>query len=359
MAEEEGAQDKSLEPSEKKRRDFRNRGEVPKSAELASALGICTGVGVFFLSLNLMLEGFSAIFHGCFDLIAVPDVDGFDYEELLGVVVPHMGRMIFVPLGALWFLSLILGLIQSQGATPEDPIKLDWSRVDPLANGKRLYFSSQPFMEGFKGISKLFVLLWLCLTALKPHLQGLPVLVYGNPAAIFSQLQDLAGVVLSRVIPFALLIGILDFAYQWYRLEQKMMMSPQEMKDEQRDSDGDPHVRAHRRRRQREIAFGQSLQDIRHADVIVTNPTHYAVALRYNKAEAPAPVVVCKGVDHLAERIKAEARRHDVPTVENRAVARALYAQCKVGEMIPETLYSAVATVLAMIFRRRSTRIGM
>jgi len=356
MAEDESAQDKSLEPSAKRRQDFRKRGEIAKSQEVSSALVITAGVAILLLSLDRALRGFSAVFTGCFSLVAASDVGGFDYEELLGVIVPHLGNILLVPLCSLWALTLVMGLIQSQGVIPEEPIKIDWNRLDPFANSKKLYFSSQPLMEGAKGVAKLVILLWLCAYALKPFLADLPHLVYGSAGGVLAAQKDLAMAIISRVIPFALIIALFDFVYQWYQLEQKMMMSPQEMKDEHKESEGDPHFRAQRRQRQREIAFSQNLRDVATADVIVTNPTHFAVALRYRKSEAPAPIVICKGVDHLAERIKAEARRHDVPQVENRLVARALYAQCKVGDMIPEELYAAVAQVLALVFRRRKAR---
>lgn len=120
--------------------------------------------------------------------------------------------------------------------------------------------------------------------------------------------------------------------------------------------EGDPHVRAARRARAREIASVKAVRDVHRADVVVTNPTHYAVALRYNVDEAPAPVVIARGVDHLALKIKQEARRHDIPVIENRPLARALYAESTIGHMIPEELYGAVAQVLAVIMRRRNAR---
>ena len=132
-----------------------------------------------------------------------------------------------------------------------------------------------------------------------------------------------------------------------------MMMSREDLKEEQKQSEGDPYMKQARKQRQREIALGQMLQNVPKADVVITNPTHYAVALRYRKNEAPAPVVVARGVDHLAMRIKTEAIRSDVPQIENRQLARALYATSKVGHMIPEDLYAAVARVLAVIWRRR------
>ena len=136
-----------------------------------------------------------------------------------------------------------------------------------------------------------------------------------------------------------------------------MMMSYQQLKDESKEMEGDPHMKAARKARARQIAFGQTLREVQKADLILTNPTHYAVALRYRAEEASAPTVVAKGVDHMALKIIAEAARHDIPRVENRPLARALYAVAKEGRMIPEEMYGPVAKVLAVILKRRRARI--
>jgi flagellar biosynthetic protein FlhB len=150
----------------------------------------------------------------------------------------------------------------------------------------------------------------------------------------------------------------LDLVYQRWQLSQRMMMSVQEVRDEHRESEGDPQIKAKRKQRQRQLATRQSLAKVALADVVVTNPTHYAIALRYRRQENAAPVVVARGLDHLALQIRQEAMRNDVMVIENRPLARALYAKAKVGAAIPAEFYPAVAEVLAVVYRRRRRKAG-
>ncbi len=174
---------------------------------------------------------------------------------------------------------------------------------------------------------------------------------------LLTVLRQLAWLVLLRAVPVAAVIAVMDYSYQAWRLKEKMMMSREDIKQDQKNAEGDPHLKAARRRRQMEISRGvKAIAAVAEADVIIVNPTHYTIALRYRREEAPAPVVLAKGLDHLALKMQAEARRHDIPRVENRLLARALYAQAKEGQMIPEDLYSAVAEILAIIYRKRAAR---
>jgi flagellar biosynthetic protein FlhB len=132
-----------------------------------------------------------------------------------------------------------------------------------------------------------------------------------------------------------------------------MKMSKQDVKQEMKEQDGDPLIKARRRAMARQIAFGRQLQDVQKADVVLTNPTHYAVAIRYRKEEGDAPIVLARGIDHQALQIRAEAGRHDVPTIENRPLARALHAKSKVGRPIPKDFFGPVAQVLAVVYKRR------
>ena len=156
--------------------------------------------------------------------------------------------------------------------------------------------------------------------------------------------------------PLGIGLGVSDYAYSWWRNNEQLKRTDQELKDDLKQSDGDPHVKAARRRRAREIAASQGIRLVKDADVVVTNPTHYAIALRYRRGEDDAPIVLAKGVDHLAAKIRAEADRHGVPRIENRLLARGLYAMVDVGMRIPEEYYAAVAQVLAMVYNKRAAR---
>ena len=259
----------------------------------------------------------------------------------------------------LWVASWLVGLIQGRLAIPKEPIKFQLEKLNPVTQFKEKYFSSAPFVDLAKGLIKLFLIGWLVWVAIEDRLGLFPSLMTQTPGEILRTYEEIGWIVLTRAVPVAVIVSVLDYAYQWYKTREEMMMTRQEVKEEQKQSEGDPHMKQARRQRAMQIAMAQTVRNVAKADVVITNPTHYAVILRYNKDEAPAPVVIGKGIDHLAQRIKAEALRLDIPMVENRPLARALHAQCKEGEMIPEDLYGAVAKILALIWKRRGrTRIG-
>ena len=264
---------------------------------------------------------------------------------------PHAGRS----LG-----RVVAGRIdQGRLAIPKEPIKFQFEKLNPVTQFKEKYLSASPFVELGKGLIKLFIIGWLVWLAIRDRLGIFSLVDDADAGETLRTYEEIAYIVLTRAIPIAFFVAVLDYAYQWYKTRQQMMMTREEVKEEQKQSEGDPHMKAARRQRAMQIAMAQTLRKIPEADVVITNPTHYAVALRYRKGEAPAPVVIAKGVDHLAQRIKAEALRLDIPLVENRPLARALHAQCDEGQMIPEDLYGAVAKILAIIWKRRSrVRLG-
>jgi len=261
-----------------------------------------------------------------------------------------------LPLFLLWLSAGLISGIQGQGVIPKEPLKFDLEKLNPLPGFQKLFMSSTPLVELAKGLLKLGLIGWLVWSAVEEQLGLLPELSHVTVWEVLEVHGQMAMLVVVRALPVALLIAILDYSYQWYQLHEKMMMTREEVKEEHKDMEGDPHVRAARRARAREIANVKAVRDVHRADVVVTNPTHYAVALRYDVGEAPAPIVIARGVDHVALKIKQEARRHDIPVIENRPLARALYAESKTGQMIPENLYAAVAQVLAVILRRRRAR---
>jgi len=247
-------------------------------------------------------------------------------------------------------------LIQGRGVIPKEPIKFELDKLNPLPGFKKNFLSSTPLVELAKGLIKLGLIGWLVWSSLEEQAGILPEMTYMTVQGMLDVHYQMAMLVVARALPVALVIAVLDYAYQWWQLQEKMMMTTEEVKKEHKESEGDPHLRAARKARAREIANVKAVQEVHRADVVVTNPTHYAVAIRYRPSEAPAPIVICKGVDHLAMKIKAEARRQGVATIENRPLARALYATAKIGQMIPEDLYGAVAQVIAVIMRRRAAR---
>ena len=353
MAEDNG-QEKSFEPTERRRQQFRERGEVPRSKEVTGVVGLAVAVVTLTAFLQRMAIGIQDVFSYSYASIPSGDISIPIVMALCEQVVFSLVTILAGPLILLWVGAALVGAIQGRGAIAKEPIKFELDKLNPLPGFKKIFMSSTPLVELAKGILKIGLIGWVVWSALEKEIGILPEMTYMSVPGMLEIHYQMAMLVVMRALPVGLVIAVLDYAHQCYQLHEKMMMTREEMKEENKDMEGDPHVRAARKQRQREIASIKSVGEVRRANVVVTNPTHYAVAIRYNPDEAPAPIVLCKGVDHLAMKIKAEARKHDVPTIENRPLARALYATAVVGQMIPEELYAAVAQIIAVIVRRRA-----
>jgi flagellar biosynthetic protein FlhB len=358
MSEEDKGQEKSHEPTEQRRKQFRDRGEVPKLKEVSGTIGLVVSVMCLSMFVQQMAVGIQDVFINAFSSIPEGDLSIPVVMDIANEFVTSLVFILAGPLIIMWLAAALTGLIQGRGVIPKDPIKFDLTKLNPLPGFKRIFMSSQPLVELAKGVIKLGLIGWMVWTSLEDQAGILPEMTYMTVEGLLEVHYQMAMLVVARALPIALIIAVLDYAYQWYQLQEKMMMTLEDIKEENKNTEGDPHLRAARKQRQREIANIKSVGEVRRADVVVTNPTHYAVAIRYRPEEFGAPIVVCKGVDHLAMKIKAEARKNDIPTIENRPLARALYAAAKVGEMIPEDLYGAVAQVIAVIMRRRRARQG-
>jgi flagellar biosynthetic protein FlhB len=321
-----------------------------------AAVGLGVGSVALLLGASHMGRGLGEVFIVSYAHAADPTLDLGTAMSLSGWIALSVASILAAPLGAIWMGTAIVGGIQSRGVVPDEPLKLDWNKIDPIAGFKRQFLSSKPLVELVKGVSKLGILAWLVWTGLESHLGMLPTLIADQPHAVLNAYREMALLILTRALPLAVAVAVIDYSHQWYQLNEKMKMTREEVKDEQKQADGDPHVKTRRRQRMRQLATAQSVSGVQTADVVITNPTHYAVALVYDPANSAAPVVVARGVDHLALRIRNEAASHDVPQVENRPLARALYAQTKAGDEIPEELFATVAQILAVIWKGRKRR---
>jgi flagellar biosynthesis protein FlhB len=327
-----------------RRRKAREEGQVARSQEVA--------VAASFLALvtTMAVAGPSAVSRAMEDLTRViatagqPDALGAAGGRALGLAVVLAGPFLFA--------SVVAGL----GAG----IAQVGIKVNPkLAKPKLKNLSLKKGLEKFKPtvaswelartvlkLAAVVVVVYPTLSAWRGHLSNDRTL-----AGAIERLTGAYGGILVRAAILALIIAIADFAYQKRRNETKMKMKREEVKREARDTDGDPYQKAARRRRQQELSRNRMLDDVATADVLLTNPTHLCVALRYDPDEG-APRVIAKGADLVADRLKGVARRHGVPITPDVPLARALYRRCQVGQHVPSVLYEAVAVVLATAYRR-------
>ena len=349
-----GGQERTFDPTAKRVKDFRERGEVPRSQEVLHAAGLTIGFVILYMWMGNFAAGMSNVFNIAYADIADEHFSMSTALDVGGAVVGICAWMLLPPLGFMWLGAALIGLVQGRLAFPKDPIKFSPEKLNPVTGFKEKFMSARPLVDMLKSVLKLVLIGGFVFSAAWEQRGRLPALATQHPSATVDGLEHVVWLVLLRALPVAFLVAMIDYAYEWYRNYEKMKMTREEIKEENKSLEGDPHAKAARKRRQQEIAYARTIQKVQEADVVITNPDHYAVALRYRKDEAPAPIVVAKGVDSLAQRIKAEARKHDIPQVENRPLARRLYRTVKQDQAIPEDLYGVVARILAVIWKKKA-----
>jgi flagellar biosynthetic protein FlhB len=351
MADDQG--EKSEQPTVKRLRDARERGQIPRSRDLS--------VAVSSLALTLALGSFGP---GIASRMATRVADGIQRvgDRPLDAIAPGEltqgvvsdGWIILVCVGPLLGIAVIMGVLGTVGQSgfvfATESLKLNWGRLAPSQGLRRL----KPSQSGVELLKASLAVTVLCTIAWKIvdgqlHDGGFVARMATADAARYGW-ESVRRLLWQGGLAM-LVLGLADFLVQRWRNTSQLKMSKQEIRDEARSAEGSPELKARVRQIQREMTKRRMLKSVRTATVVVTNPTHFAVALEYQRATMGAPVVVAKGADHMAQRIKAIARDHGVPMVENVALAQALYKSAEVGDTIPGPLFGAVAEVLAYLVR--------
>ena len=343
---------KTEDPTHKKLEDAHKRGDVVKSQEVTTWFMIA-GSGLLF-SLMAAPTG-AALTASLREILANADrfeVGGSGFGAFFNGRAGAILLVALVPLGVLLFFGIAGNLVQHMPVLSIDPIKPKLSKISPIQGFKRL-FSTEALVNFGKGIIKIGVVSAVLVFVLWPDLDRLETIVTSDPAAILAQFQEMGVKIIFAVLSVVTLMALADYVYQRHRGWERQKMTVQETRDEHKQLEGDPMVKGRIRAIRNERSRKRMMAAVPEATVVITNPTHYAVALKYDKT-MPAPQVVAKGVDALALRIRALARDNDVPVVENPPLARALYAGAEVGERIPEDQFKAVAQVIGYVMRLRS-----
>lgn len=345
--------EKTEKASPKRRRDAKEKGEVHKSADLVSAILLF----LLFGTLKVGYEGFIRSMEAFTKQSLSSDLASraahltgntvmTDYREILFQVLP-----IILPFLLLAMLGgAVAHLLQTGPLFVPDKLKPNFSKINPLEGFKRI-FSPRTLVEMAKSILKVTILAYIIYRYVLAGLKTFGGLMEWNVAKAFLE-------IMSTCFSMGVMIGLaligfaaVDVLYQWWKFEKDLMMTKQEVKEENKQLEGDPQIKGKIRQMQRKLSAMRMMRRVPEADVVVTNPTHYAVALRYKESQDRAPVVVAKGKDFLAQRIKKIAAEHKISIVENRPVARALYASCEVGSEIPPELYQAIADILIYVYK--------
>jgi flagellar biosynthetic protein FlhB len=347
------AAEKTEKATPKKRAEARKQGQVARSADLNGALVMLVGV----LGVGAMGAGIASrlgdLMRTTLRQTADPSVvDRRGLGPLLSDAGLDVLRCVGPIAGACCLTGVVLSVLQVGFKPSLKALRPDPKRMNPVNGAKNIFGKNLP-VEAAKSIAKLAVVGGIVAMTLQPRISQMGAMVGVPPATIGSSLAALVKSIAIRAAAAYLVIGVLDFAWQRRRLGKNLMMDKQEVEEEHKQYALPPEVRAVMRRRQMANARARMMQAVPTADVVVTNPTHFAVALRYDPSQ-PAPEVVAKGQDLVALRIRELAAEHGVPVVPDPPLARALHATVDVGRQIPEELFHGVAQVLAFVFRRRA-----
>ncbi|GAA0868878.1 flagellar biosynthesis protein FlhB [Brevundimonas basaltis] len=358
MADAPDPESKTEEATPRKLADARKKGDVAKSPDVASALSLLGAATVILMSggwfANSMAEQL-------LPFIASPHAMMGGLDAGAGVEIGAQALWAIAPfLGAVMLATIVGGaggnLAQSGLIFSGQKLKPDWSRLSPLKGVKRI-FGPDGLVQFLKTFLKLSAVVLICWLVLRPHLREFENMAAMPPSMILPMARDLVVALMVSAIVFLGFTAGADYLWQRYRFAERMKMTKEELKEDYKQAEGDPHVKAKLKQIRAQRSRQRMMQNVPKATVIVTNPTHYSVALRYEPGEGdPAPVCVAKGVDALALRIREVAREHDVPIVENVPLARALYAAVDVDETIPREHFEAAAKVIGFVMQRRKGR---
>lgn len=347
--------EKTEEPTQKKLDDARKEGQVAKSREIANGMGLLA----LFLVLKFWVGTMGTEFIQVFDLIygRIPETitlwNGYMPERDMGIIFREMMvQMLWIMMPILivgLIIAFVCEIIQVKWKPTTKPLKPKLSKLSPLSGFKKI-ISPNSIIELVKSVAKIGFIVLICYSYLKDKgtiLFSLYDMTLMQALQLASQMVTDLGI---RVSLIYMIIAFADFAYQKFKFKKDMKMTKQEIKEEFKQQEGDPQIKGKIRQKMREVSQRRMMQSLPQADVVITNPTHYAVAIKYDPEVTDAPLVIAKGEDHLAARIKEVAKENQIEIVENKPLARMLYANVDVGQAVPPELYQAVAEVLAFVY---------
>lgn len=352
----EGPGGEKTEPAtEKKLEDARKDGNVAKSKDLVSSVTLIILFVVLKVTIGNIGTSFMETYQNVYAKIytyANPDVDEITYDATMSILLDAFktGALCVLPIFAVALVVAFVGdLLQVKWKITGKPLQPKFSRINPLSGFKRL-FSLQSLVNLGKSVALVLIIAFVVFQTIRNKV-GILLNLYD--VGLLEALGIIGNLVLNLAIEISviyLIVGVADFVYQKIKFRNDMKMTKQEVKDEMKNSEGDPQIKGQQRQRMRQASMRRMMQELPTADVVITNPTHFAVALKYESGKNNAPYVVAKGEDYLAQKIKDKARECDIEIVENKPLARALYASVDIGQEIPEELYQAVAEVLAYVY---------
>ena len=350
----ESTDEKSEAPSSKRREEAKQDGNLARSTEVNSVMVLLTALLVLRAFIPHMYREFGALFSSTYGLIGTTNIS---QQELVSIVrgsIITAGRLTLPIAFSILAAGVIANIVQVGFLITGKPLIPKFEKINPLAGFKRL-FSMRSLVEMVKNIGKVAIIGWVAYLTFKGEFREMLSLSNYSVAMIAIFLLKVAFKMFLRVGLVLIVLAILDYAYQKFEHEKKLKMTKQELKEERKQMEGDPKVKARVKSLHMEMARRRMMKEVPQATVVVTNPTYIAIAIRYEAGEMDAPLILAKGKRHIAEKIKEIARENKVPVVEDKPLARAMYDKVDVGDSVPVEFFSAVAEILAYVYRLKNS----
>ncbi|MEH7882757.1 flagellar biosynthesis protein FlhB [Bacillus sp. JJ1609] len=347
------AGEKTEKATPKKKQDARKKGQVAKSQDVNTAV-VLLAVFLFLMFFGkTMTERMIGVLRHSLQNYMLMDLTEKNIESILFEILAELA----IFLGPVMMVALVAGVAANYAQVgfmfSTEAIQMKLEKINPISGFKRI-FSMRAIVELIKSILKISFIGLIAFSVLWSRMDEVLLL---SSKSMATALGTIAGLTLQMGL-FAsgalLFLSLMDYLYQKYDFEKSIRMSKQDLKDEYKNIEGDPLIKSKIKQRQREMAMRRMMQEVPKADVVITNPTHFAIALKYDDQKSDAPIVVAKGVDFVAQKIKLIAKENEIVTVENRPLARALYSQTEIGDAIPEEFFKAVAEILAFVYQAKN-----
>lgn len=354
MADQGGGGERTEKATPKKRRDARERGQVRKSADLVAALTMMIMAAVLQLVISNMgtslmdITGkYIANSHSPAESLSLAGAG-----KLMNMMVTDFLSVMLILLGVAFIAGIVANVVQFGFLFSTKAMGIKMGKLNPLKGLKRI-ISFQTLFDLAKNIVKIIVIGIIIYGEISANTEKYPLMMTSGLESTLVFIGEIAFGAMIKIAACLLVIAAFDFIYQWFKYEKELRMSKYEVKMEYKQQEGDPLIKGQIKQKQRQMAMMRMMQDVPDADVVITNPTHYAVALRYEAEKAPAPRVCAKGKNLVAQRIKEIARENGVNIIEDKPLAQGLYAYCEIGDLIPADMYQAVAEILAQIYKEK------
>ena len=349
------AGEKTEEPTSKKRADARKKGQVARSQELNSGFVLLVG----FFGLKLLWDSIYVSIATYTTYVFTNLNQTVDTENILRIfigMVMILAKTAFPIMIFIMIIGLVINFFQVGLNFNTESIEFNLDKLNPI-NGFGRIFSKRSLVELVKSFFKILVIGFFLYRFIHEQILAMPQFMFFDLTTSLTLVAEIIFRMAFIVIGVIMIMAVMDYGYQKWQTTQDLKMTKQEVKDEMKQTEGDPQIKGKIRQKQRQMAMARMMKEVPKADVIITNPTHYAVALSYEQGMV-APTVIAKGQDLVAQRIKEIGREARVPIIENKPLARTLFAAVQVGDSVPQELYQAVAEVLAYVYRLKHTRRG-